>query len=218
MITVSAARILCFGDSNTWGAVPDSKERYAVADRWTGRLQIELGDTFDVIEEGLNGRTTNVDYADRPGRNGKAYLLPCLQSHYPISGVVLMLGTNDIKVEFNRSAADIAQAIHSLVDDIRSFGRNGQGDAPHILLVSPVPVNPEAAMFKEKNYTISMNKQSVETSKLLAAEIKKVAEDTKCAFLDAGQCAQTGADGVHLTRESHAALAGEIAAITKEWA
>lgn len=216
MITATAARILCFGDSNTWGAIPQNKERYLAADRWPGVLQVELGAAFDVIEEGLSGRTTDVDYADRPGRNGKAYLLPCLQSQNPLSGVVLMLGTNDIKVEFNRSAADIARAIHTLVDIIREYSRNEQGDAPHILLVSPAPINPETDIFKEK-YTAYMNNQSVETSKLLAAEIKKVADATDCAFLDAGSVAQVSADGVHLTREAHAKLGMAIAAQVKEW-
>lgn len=216
MITTARARILCFGDSNTWGAVPGSKERYAAVDRWTGRLQIELGDSFDIIEEGLNGRTTDVDYADRPGRNGRTYLLPCLQSQNPLHGVVLMLGTNDTKVEFNRSAADIAQAIRDLVEDIRTFGHDEQGVVPPILLISPVSINPETSLFKER-YTIYMNNQSVETSQQLAAEIKKVADDTACAFLDAGQLAQTGADGVHLTLESHAALGLAVASILKEW-
>jgi lysophospholipase L1-like esterase len=216
MITTAGARILCFGDSNTWGAIPGSKERYAATDRWTGRLQTELGQTFDIVEEGLNGRTTDVDYADRPGRNGKTYLLPCLQSQNPLRGVVLMLGTNDIKTDFNRTATDIAAAIQDLVDDIRAYGRTQEGQVPHILLVSPVPVNPEAPIFKEK-YTIHMNNQSVETSVLLAEEIKKTAQAADCSFFDAATVGRTGTDGVHLTRESHAALGVVIAAVVKEW-
>lgn len=217
MITAPATRILCFGDSNTWGAVPGTKERYAAADRWTGRMQTELGEAFDILEEGLNSRTTNVDYADRPGRNGKTYLLPCLQSHNPLDGVVLMLGTNDIKTDFNRTAADIAAAIQDLVNDIRAYAHTQEGHAPHILLVSPVPVNPETAIFKEK-YTINMNNQSVETSILLAEEIKKVAAASDCAFFDAATVAQAGVDGIHITRESHAALGVAIAGVVKEWA
>lgn len=216
MITAAGTRILCFGDSNTWGAIPGSKERYPAADRWTGRLQTELGETLDIIEEGLNGRTTNADYADRPGRNGKTYLLPCLQSHNPLTGVVVMLGTNDIKIEFNRTAADIASAIQDLVNDIRSFGRTKEGEAPHILLISPAPINPETDIFKEK-YTIYMNNQSVETSKSLAVEIKKIAEVAGCSFFDAASVAETGVDGVHLTRGSHAALGVVIASLVKEW-
>lgn len=216
MITAAATRVLCFGDSNTWGAIPESKERYPATERWTGVLQDGLGASFEVIEEGLKGRTTDADYQNRPGRNGKTYLLPCLQSQNPVDGVVLMLGTNDVKIEFNRSAADIAHAIRSLVDDIRKYGRTPQGSAPHILLVSPVPINPETPIFKEK-YTESMNDQSVETSKLMASEIQNVARAANCAFIDAAAVASVGADGVHLTRESHAALAGLITSVAREW-
>ena len=50
--------ILCYGDSNTWGYEPATKERYSRAERWTGILQRELGADYYVVEEGLNGRTT----------------------------------------------------------------------------------------------------------------------------------------------------------------
>jgi lysophospholipase L1-like esterase len=65
-----AVRILCFGDSNTHGAPSDDPEyvRLGPDQRWTGRLQGILGDGFEIIEEGLSGRTTDVDYDDRRGR------------------------------------------------------------------------------------------------------------------------------------------------------
>ncbi len=70
-------RIVCFGDSNTWGFRPDQPfQRYADDVRWTGVLQRELGDSFTVIEEGLNGRTTIWDDPFGEYRNGKTYLQP----------------------------------------------------------------------------------------------------------------------------------------------
>ncbi len=51
-------RILCFGDSNTWGYDPATEDRFDDQTRWTGVLQAALGTDFTVIEEGLNGRTT----------------------------------------------------------------------------------------------------------------------------------------------------------------
>ncbi|MEI6774741.1 MAG: hypothetical protein WCL18_08440 [bacterium] len=46
-------RILCYGDSNTWGRVPSSMgmERYPIHNRWPGILQELLGDTYEIIEE-----------------------------------------------------------------------------------------------------------------------------------------------------------------------
>ncbi|MDC0882704.1 hypothetical protein OAP65_01320, partial [Litorivicinus sp.] len=58
-------RILCFGDSLTWGWLPAIDDalatRYSADLRWTGLLQKELSESYIVIEEGLNGRTTSLD-------------------------------------------------------------------------------------------------------------------------------------------------------------
>ena len=42
--------ILAFGDSNTWGLIPGTKERYSNEIRWTGLVQNKLNDT-KIIEE-----------------------------------------------------------------------------------------------------------------------------------------------------------------------
>ncbi|MBE7201578.1 MAG: hypothetical protein INR70_27760, partial [Parafilimonas terrae] len=57
--------ILAYGDSNTWGAVPQPQRgaggRFPLAARWPGVLRDRLGAGHWVVEEGLNGRTTCVD-------------------------------------------------------------------------------------------------------------------------------------------------------------
>lgn len=90
--------IVCFGDSNTYGRDPVTKGRLDKKTRWPGVLQNILGEEYDVIEEGLNGRTTvwNDPVRGGPKRNGSLYLLPCLESHAPINLLVIMLGTNDL--------------------------------------------------------------------------------------------------------------------------
>ena len=54
-------RIVCFGDSNTWGYNPATEERYDEDVRWTGILAELLGDGYRVVEEGQNGRTVATD-------------------------------------------------------------------------------------------------------------------------------------------------------------
>jgi len=85
--------IVCFGDSNTWGFDPASGERFPADVRWPGVLRAQLGGGYQVIEEGLNGRTTTVDDPLQPHRNGLTYLPPCLESHKPLDLVTIMLGT-----------------------------------------------------------------------------------------------------------------------------
>ena len=94
-------RILCFGDSNTWGYDPATGERFDEQTRWTGVLQAALGGDYTVIEEGLNGRTTVWDDPIEGHKNGHEYLVPCLETHRPLDLVVLMLGTNDLKRRFS---------------------------------------------------------------------------------------------------------------------
>ena len=97
-------RILCYGDSNTWGTIGRWKltdmpsERYDRDTRWTQVAQRILGPDYCVIEEGLGGRTTIYARAEEPWKCGETYLLPCLHSQRPLDWVVLMLGTNDLQV------------------------------------------------------------------------------------------------------------------------
>ena len=60
-------KILCYGDSNTFGYVPLSGERYDETERWTCVLQSILGNEFKIIEEGACDRTGFVN-------NPKGYL------------------------------------------------------------------------------------------------------------------------------------------------
>ena len=70
-------RIMCFGDSNTWGANPGTGNRYADDVRWTGVLQRELGEDYQVIEEGYNGRTSIFDDVLEGRLGGIKYFGPC---------------------------------------------------------------------------------------------------------------------------------------------
>jgi lysophospholipase L1-like esterase len=113
-------RSLCYGDSNTWGFIPAIGERYPYNIRWTGVLQSLLGPDFEVIEEGLNSRTTNIEDPNNIGRNGKKYLIPCLDSQFPLDVIILMLGTNDLKVRLNRSMQEIEAGVEELVQTIKN--------------------------------------------------------------------------------------------------
>ena len=53
-------RILCFGDSNTYGTRPNGG-RFDENTRWPMRLNELLGPDYAVIEEGFGGRTTVFD-------------------------------------------------------------------------------------------------------------------------------------------------------------
>ncbi|MEY4394718.1 MAG: hypothetical protein RL595_1967 [Planctomycetota bacterium] len=197
--------ILCYGDSNTWGYIPGTGNRYPRQVRWPGVLQNLLGEKFHVIEEGLNGRTTVMDDPTRIAKNGLPYLRPCLDSHAPIDLVVLMLGTNDTKHRFGLSAFDISEGVAMLVNIIQQSAAGLNNRAPAILLVSPVVLDPapeKSALFEG----------AAQKSRELAGHIENVAKANRCAFLDASL--HTGVspiDGIHLDEEGHQALGHAIA-------
>lgn len=208
-------RILCFGDSNTWGYNPASEDRFDEETRWTGVLQAALGPGFTVIEEGLNGRTTVWDDPIEGYKNGHDYLVPCLETHRPLDLVVLMLGTNDLKRRFSLSAYDIAQGVAVLLRAI-SYSKAGRdGQAPRVLLMAPPPVA-RLSNFAE------MFDGSPSKSLLLGQHYRTVAGEYNVAFLDTASVIRSSdIDGIHFEHEEHAklgrAVAHEVLALIGDW-
>jgi lysophospholipase L1-like esterase len=211
-----AVTILCYGDSNTWGQKPDRSGRYPANVRWTGTLQSLLGDSYDVIEEGLSSRTTDLEHK-KPGRNGKTYFVPCLLSHNPLDVVVIMLGTNDLKIEFDRGTADVAAAVGGLVDDVVAYAQNRQKHVPQVIIISPIHIDETAEQFANL-YPGNYDQAAAEKSRQLATDLSRMAEAKGCTFLDASTVAKAGSDGIHMDEASHPALGKLVAETIKSQA
>ena len=111
---MSQKRILCYGDSNTWGFLPGGAGRLCADQRWTGVCRRELGADYTVIECGLNGRTTIYDNPNVKFRNGADALPFALLENMPLDLAVLMLGSNDSK-GINWDAEGFANEYEALV-------------------------------------------------------------------------------------------------------
>ena len=197
-------RILCFGDSNTWGLVAGTDNRYDWGTRWTGRLQDALsGDGFQVVEEGLCGRTTVFDDVSRPGRSGADLLPVLLEAHAPLDLVILMLGTNDCKTVYGASAEVIGRGVRKLIRQIRTHAENSR-----ILLISPIHLGERVW---ESGYDPEFSPASVEVSKKLEAVYRRIAEEEQVEFLAASRYATPSeTDQEHLNEEGHRILAEAI--------
>ena len=198
-------RILCFGDSNTYGTSPNGG-RYDEDVRWTGRLQTLLGSGYTVIEEGFGGRTTVFDDPVEGGyKSGIDYLPPCIMSHNPLDLIIIMLGANDTKQRFGMSARTIGEGCMRLIKTARLYAFNADGLPSKILLVAPPPIQdwvmqtPYADVFGEK---------AAPMSRQLAKEYQRYARLMRCEFLDASLYASCSKeDAIHMTPQSHADLA-----------
>ena len=203
-------RILCYGDSNTWGYIPGRGGRYGEDIRWTGVLASRCGPDYAVIEEGLNGRTTVFDDPTVPGRNGLAYLAPCLRSHLPLDLVTVMLGSNDLKTIFHANARFIAAGKRRILEEIACFREKEAG--PKVLLIAPASLLPSVS-----SLSMEFDERSQEESALLKDCYRELAADFGCRFLDAGSvCTASEADGLHLDEKAHAQLAGAVYGVVRE--
>jgi lysophospholipase L1-like esterase len=202
--------VLCYGDSNTWGYDPATKDRFARDERWPGVLRQELGEEYWVIEEGLGGRTTVWDDPIEGYKNGKEYLIPCLGSHQPVDLVIMMLGTNDLKKRFSVSAYDVANGAGVLVDVVHKSAAGPNGGAPKLLLMAPPPVV-RLTEFAE------MFEGAEAKSKKFSEHFHRVAQEQGCELLDTAQViVSSDLDGIHFDKGEHQKLGRAVAARVRE--
>ena len=193
--------ILCFGDSNTWGYSPQDGSRFPPNVRWTGTLQKTLGADYNIIEEGLNGRTTfiNEEGEDaRPFRSGSDVFSMILESHRPLDLVTIMLGTNDLKLEFNLSVEEIAQGVKELCEMVLS-SEYLIDNPPKLLLISPIHIGSTIQPDQEEFF-----EQAREKSYRFAEHYQRVAEELGIHFLDAAKIVSpSDGEGVHWDADQH---------------
>ena len=202
--------VLCFGDSNTYGAVPTlartGRHRFAPDRRWPGIVRRQLGNGWEVIEEGHPSRTTlHDDPIEGIHKNGLKALAISLESHMPLDLVILMLGTNDLKHRFAMEASDIADSIEVLIRTVQRSEAGPAGTAPCILVVAPPPMH-------EVDWLGDMFLGGAAKSARLPRLICEAAKRTGATFVDAGEFVESSTiDGIHLDSASHRTLGVELA-------
>jgi len=185
-----------YGDSLTWGIVPDTRRRWPFSTRWPGVMERDLiasGHDVRVIEDCLNGRRTVWDDPFKPGRNGHAGLEQRIEVNSPLALVVLMLGTNDFQCMHPHRAWESAQGTAALVAEIRRAPIEPGMPVPPILILAPPPIEapkgPIAAKFAGAEHK----------SVGLTAALREIAAALDCAFFDAASVTSASrVDGIHL--------------------
>lgn len=183
-------KILCYGDSNTFGYNPRSYwgEPYPDDVRWTGILQ---SGGWDVVNCGQNGR-------EIPSKEGELSAVERLISAaMPVDIVAVLLGTNDFLNHPRFAAEDVAARMELLLQRILKANWEIR-----VLLIAPPPLRagewvPDARLVTE--------------SVRLAPCYRILAEKLGVAFADAGTWnVKTDFDGVHFSPEGHAAFAKRL--------
>lgn len=205
-----AKRILIYGDSNTFGTKPmphlGADGIFPKGHRWGDVLARELGANWDVVIEGLGGRTSAFDDPiEGAFRNGLTVLPAVLYAHRPIDLLIVALGTNDQKHRFGLRGEDVALGIAALVRDAFATGTVAK-----VLVIAPPPlmsVGPFQDMFA-----------GVDTrSNGLAEHIERHATANDAAFFAAGDViAVDPIDGIHWNGDAHQALGRAMVEVVKK--
>lgn len=204
--------ILCFGDSNTWGYNPNTKERYPWGIRWTSKLQEKFAkEDVHIIEQGLCGRTTVFEDISRPDRKGVNTLKEIFATANDIDSVILMLGTNDCKTYYGNTEKEITEGVEQCLDLVLKYI-----NPERVLLVSPIQLGENVWM---DEYDPEFNQNSVQVSKRLKEAYENAAKKKNVHFLAASEYAvPSDADQEHLDETGHSNLAEAIfKSVNKSW-
>ncbi len=200
-------KIVCFGDSNTYGYNPENGGRFGEDIRWPKVLQKLLGNDYEIIEEGQNGRTiANDDPWEGGTKSGIDYVLPMLETKRP-DLLVIMLGSNDLKKKFSLPPADIAGSLITMIMKIKGYCEHYL-NCPDmkILIVSPPALSEP---FSESYFATFFDENKVVANSIeLAKWYELVAKEHGCFFLNATDEVSAGSvDHLHLDPNGHRKMA-----------
>ena len=154
-------KIVCFGDSNTYGYITETGRRYKKKVRWPGRLEKLLGDSYQVVEEGLCGRTSAFEDKTEPGRCGLDSIERVIKEQEPLDLLIVMLGSNDCKTQFGAAAEEITEGVKKVIQKARESSSKGFD----ILLIAPAMMTERIA---DSGFGSEFDMRSVAVSRELA--------------------------------------------------
>lgn len=180
-------RILCYGDSNTYGYAPHSYlgGRCPKHIRWTGLLE-QAG--WNVVNEGENGR-------EIPTREWQVQAAArAVNRAAPVDVVTIMLGGNDLLQNAAFTAEDVAARMERFLRNLTAHIMGIQ-----LLLIAPPPMRPGQWVNEKRLLTESTR---------LGMCYRTLTETLGIGFADAGLWnVETTYDGVHFSEAGRAAFA-----------
>ena len=209
-------RICVFGDSNTHGTPPMSERgghaRFGAEVRWPGVLRGTLGPGWEVIEEGLPGRTAGwvPDPEMGAATNGLLALEMAIRSHGALDHLLIMLGTNDTKAHFGQTAAAIAGHVAGLLSLARSPEMVERHGGARITLICPPRVQ-EVGVLQDVFFG------AADKAAALPGLYAAIAAANGIAFFDADAVISVSeTDGVHFGASAHRTLGRALAAHVRD--
>lgn len=195
--------ILIYGDSNTYGQIPNINgyslsaviKHYNLEEIWWGRLIKD----HRVSVNALPGRAICNDNPWLAGRNATETVWEDLKDQHP-DLTMIQLGTNDCKSRYKLSAKDITMHLENLIKMI------AQITASKIMVISPARIV-EGNQITDTYYQGAKHK--TESLDVLFHQLCQSQNYTFVSGLDL----PVGEDGEHLTSEGHKILGQKVAIV-----
>lgn len=182
-------KILCFGDSLTWGYTPEG-DRYQHP--WPSVLQ-ECRNSDEVINAGMPGRTACFSQVDLTG---------LLERCHP-DFTILMLGSNDLSLYCGHSVKQVISDLGDLGTTAQKYGK--------VLMLAPPLISPEVD--PQWGYDQNIPAQMQE----LVKEIHNLTQKEEWLFFNTQNVVHPSVpDGLHINAESHRKLGKAIAKFLME--
>lgn len=194
-------KILCFGDSNTFGYNPNNGSRYNENSRWTGILKNLCKNNYEIIEAGCNNRTAFSNNPNGIQFTGYKVLPEYLKQIYDT--IIFAIGINDLQKFYNPTLEEFETGIENLIKKIRESLPNC-----NIIILSPSHITENIL---NSNFRFMFNQTSIEKSKQITPIYEKIANEYNCKFLDLNKIvAPSEIDGLHYEVEEHKKIAQSI--------
>ena len=187
-------KILCYGDSNTFGYNPFDSSRFDEKTRWTALLQENLGSDFEIIEEGACDRTGIAD-------NDKGFLYSA-QRHFPkmitktknVDLLILAIGTNDLQFKYDLT-------VHQFENGLEKLIVTAKNNVRRIILIPPVILHENVL---EGFFKFQFDETSVSKSKKIGKIYRKLSNLYGLDYFDLNNFVKpSNVDGLHYDSKGH---------------
>ncbi|MBQ8635550.1 hypothetical protein IJ425_05305 [bacterium] len=188
-------KILCFGDSNTFGFNPENGTRYNESQRWSGILKNEIKNC-EIKEEGLNNRTCFSSPENK--LNTIKTIEKYLDANYDL--IIFQIGINDLQFIYNTKIQTLEEKLIDLAGIVLTKSPNTK-----MLFLCP---NIISENILNSYFNCLFNEESIKKSTFLRDIFILLQNKTKADVIFLEYIAKTSAiDGLHFDSENHKIIA-----------
>lgn len=197
-------KILCYGDSNTFGYNPCDASRYDEQTRWTALLQNILGDGYQIIEEGMCDRTGIADNDKGFLFSARKHFPKCISDAKEVDILVLWIGTNDLQFKYNLTLGQIEKGLERLIIIAQNYAKK-------IVLIPSVELSEKIL---DGYFSYQFDNGSVSKSKKMSKIYKKLSRIYNLEYFDINKFVRPSEiDGLHYDTKGHKIIAQKLSEV-----